>query len=136
MRPTPGIDLEDRSALAELAREAHRHGDEYVLEAHVTYCQASVAGQTLPTALSAHIRGGRVAPGATIQFMQGTSWKGNVLLDEHSLDVFDISEDHYRRLRRFVNDFKDAFERQEPGLVLAGIERFVRSCQLKFVELF
>ncbi|MCH9646743.1 MAG: hypothetical protein K0U98_00815 [Deltaproteobacteria bacterium] len=121
-RITPGICLEDDSALADLAREAHVHGDDYVLEAHVTYCQARVGGQTLPTALSAHIRGGQVAPGATIQFMQGTSWKGNVLLDEHSLDLFAIPAAHYRRLRRFVDDFQDAFERRAPGLVLAGID--------------
>jgi len=121
-RITPGIDLEDRALLSDLAEEAHTHGDDYVLEAHVTYCQASIAGQVLPTALSAHLRGGRVAPGATIQFMEGTSWKGNVLLDEHSLDLFAIPAGHYRRLRRFVEDFQDAFARLAPGLVLAGID--------------
>jgi hypothetical protein len=121
-RITPGIDLKNVSALAELSREAHTHGDDYVLEAHVTYCQVTVAGQTLPTALSAHIRGGEVAGGATIQFMEGTSWKGNVLLDEHSLGLFGISADHYQQARRFVENFQTAFARLAPGLVLAGID--------------
>ncbi len=121
-RITTGIDLLDHSALSLLGGQAYSHGDDYVLEAHVSYCQASVAGQALPTALSAHIRGGRVAPGATIQFMQGTSWKGNVLLDENSLDLFEVPATHYRRLRRFVEDFRDAFEQRLPGLVLAGID--------------
>lgn len=121
-RITPGLALDNRETLAELGREAHRHGDDYVLEAHVDYGQATIAGQVLPTSLSAHIRGGRLAPGATVQFMEGTSWKGNVLLDEQSLHLFGISHPHYERLRRFVDDFRLAFERLDPGLVLAGID--------------
>lgn len=121
-RITPGIDLEDTAALAALGGEAHRHGDDYVLEAHVTYGQVSLAGQVLPTALSAHIRGGEVAAGATVQFMEGTSWKGNVLLDEDSLDIFGIPAHHYRQMFHFVENFQAAFAQRAPGLVLAGID--------------
>lgn len=119
-RITPGIDLGDSDTLRRLGHSAHRHGDDYVLEAHVTY--GRVAGQDLTTALSAHIRGGRVARGVTLQFMEGTSWKGNVLVDEHSLDAFGISAEHYRGVRDFVARFLDAFERRSPGLVLTGID--------------
>lgn len=121
-RIRPGIPLADHTMLSDLGRAAHVHGDEYVLEAHVHYCQAEIAGQILPAALSAHIRGGRLAPGATAQFMEGTSWKGNVLLDERSLELFSVPAEHYRRLRRFVDAFRDAFERRMPGLVLAGVD--------------
>lgn len=121
-RITPGLDLADRSTLAALGREAHVHGDDYLLEAHVDYGRVSIGGQTLPSALSAHIRGGRVAPGATLQFMEGTSWKGNLLIDEATLDVAGVSTDCYRRLGRFVADFRRAVDGQTPGLVLAGID--------------
>ncbi len=118
----PGLDLTDHEALRQLAREAHVYGDDYVLEAHVHYGQASIAGQSLPTSPSTHLRGGEVAYGATLQFMEGTSWKGNVLLDEHCLDQVSISAEHYARLRAFTKDFRDAFEEKDPGLVIAGID--------------
>ncbi|MEM8932857.1 MAG: hypothetical protein AAGE94_16855 [Acidobacteriota bacterium] len=121
-RITPGLSLADHDQLAELARRAHVYGDDYVLEAHVDYGSATLAGQTLPTALSAHIRGGEVASGTTMQFMEGTSWKGNVLVDEDSLDTFSVPTDHYRRLRSFLGDFHGAFRDRAPGLVLAGID--------------
>lgn len=121
-RITPGIELGDSSVLTELGGDAYVHGDDYVLEAHVNYGRVSIAGQVLPTALSAHIRSGRVAPAATIQFVEGTSWKGNVLLDEHSLELFNIPVAHYRQMRRFMEDFRDASQQKAPGLVLAGID--------------
>ena len=121
-RITPGIELEDRATLERLGREAFPHGDDYVLEAHVTYGRPCLSGHTLPTALSAHIRGGSVAPGATVQFMHGTSWKGNVYLDHESLDLFQVPRDAYTRLRAFTHGFQQAFERRDPGLVLAGID--------------
>lgn len=121
-RITPGLSLEDGGTLDRLGREAYEHGDDYVLEAHVTYGRVVVAGQELPTALSAHVRGGAVASGATLQFMAGTSWKGNLLLDEASCARLHIAAAHYRRLRRFVEDFHAAFARRDAGLVLAGID--------------
>ncbi len=121
-RIQPGIDLRQEETLESLGREAWRHGDDYLLEAHVTYGQVELAGQSLPTALSAHIRSGAVAPKATAQFMRGTSWKGNLLLDEGCLDLFSITPDQYRRLQRFVSDFHGAFTGENSGLVLAGID--------------
>ena len=118
----PGIDLDDSDLLQEMADTAYQHGDAYVLEAHVHYGQANVGGQTLPTALSAHIRGGEVAEGVTIQFVEGTSWKGNVLLDEHSCEEFEVPVEHYQRFRTFVEDFRRSFEERDPGLVLTGID--------------
>ena len=121
-RITPNIDLRDTETLESLGREARVHGDDYVLEAHVFYGRAEIGGQTLPTSLSAHIRAGQVAPGATIQFMEGTSWKGNILLDEAAASLFGVSDEQYARVRRFMADFQDGFERREPGLVLTGVD--------------
>lgn len=131
-RIVPGIDLDDQARLSTLGREAARYGDDYVLEAHVTYGRAEIAGAVLPLALSAHVRGGRVAPKATAQFMEGTSWKGNVLLDGNSLDLFGVAAEHYRRLRRFVQDFHGAFERRGGGLVLAGVDFAIGSVGGRF----
>ena len=121
-RITPGVDLADLEALGRLAEEAHVHGDDYVLEAHVEYGEARLAGVTLPTTMSAHVRGGRLAPGATVQFVEGTSWKGNVMLDDETVDLFGIPREHYLGLRDFVEGFRRACERKSPGLVLAGID--------------
>ncbi|MEM1179596.1 MAG: hypothetical protein AAGM22_14705 [Acidobacteriota bacterium] len=121
-RITPGLDLNDGASLGALARRSFVHGDDYVLEAHVHYGRATIAGQTLPTALSAHIRGGAVADGATIQFMEGPSWKGNILLDGDSAPLFNVPVATYRRLHGFMRDFHAAFEAKAPGLVLAGLD--------------
>ncbi len=121
-RITPNIELRDTETLESLGREARVHGDDYVLEAHVFYGRAEIGGQTLPTSLSAHIRAGQVAPGATIQFMEGTSWKGNILLDEAAAPLFGVTSEQYARVRRFMADFQDGFERREPGLVLTGVD--------------
>ena len=86
------------------------------------YGRVEVAGQTLPTALSGHIRGGEVAPGATMQFMEGTSWKGNVYLDHSTLAPFGVSDVHYEHVRHFMRDFSAAFDRRGGGMVLAGID--------------
>ena len=120
-RITPGLELADLSRIEELARRAHVHGDYYVLEAHVHYGRVEVAGQTLPTALSGHIRGGDVAPGLTAQFMEGTSWKGNLMLDEEAAPDFGVAREHYRQARRFLADFRQAFAGRAPGLALDGL---------------
>ena len=121
-RITTGLDLDGRSILERLGRESFVHGDDYVLEAHVVYRRPSVAGQQLPTALSAHIRGGKVAEGTTIQFVEGTSWKGNVLLDARTAALFDVPAAHYDHLLRFITDFSESFRRRAPGMVLAGVD--------------
>lgn len=121
-RILPGLELDDRDGLARLARRAHVHGDDYVLEAHVNYGEVKLAGQVLPTALSAHIRGGAVAEGATLQFMEGTSWKGNVLIDAASCEHFGVPTETYERLFAFVHALRDAFASQGTDLVIAGID--------------
>lgn len=126
-RILPGIDLADEPTLRRLAREAWPYGDDYVLEAHVTYGRTVVAGEELITALSAHVRGAALAPGATLQFMEGTSWKGNVMVDESSCEAFGVSAGTYLALQRFLADFHDAFVRQGGGLVLAGVDFAVGS---------
>ncbi|MEM1205752.1 MAG: hypothetical protein AAGN66_21155 [Acidobacteriota bacterium] len=121
-RITAGLSLADTAALERLTRGAHVHGDDYVLEAHVDYRLTSVAGQHVSSAVSAHVRGGSLAAGATLQFVEGTSWKGNLFLDGGTLGAFRISPSHYRRSRKFVGDFLGHFERRDPGLVLGGVD--------------
>ena len=121
-RITTGLDLASQSTLERLARQGYPYGDDYVLEAHVHYRRLSLGGQELVTALSAHIRRGRVVEGATIQFMEGTSWKGNVCLDEGTHALFQVPSLHYSRLQSFIKDFREAFRKKEPGLALAGID--------------
>lgn len=126
-RILPGLDLADEATLRRLAHEAWPYGDDYVLEAHVTYGRTTVAGEELITALSAHVRGAAVAPGATLQFMEGTSWKGNVMVDEGSCEAFGVEPGQYRELQQFLEAFHGVFERQGGGLVLAGVDFAVGS---------
>lgn len=126
-RITRNIGLADRQELERLGLEAHRHSDDYVLEAQIRYRASSVAGRQLPLALSAHIRGGRVADGLTLQFLEGTSWKGNLLLDAAGCALLDVPPRHRRRLRSFMKAFLQSFQERDGGLVLAGVDFAVGS---------
>jgi hypothetical protein len=53
-------------------------GGDQVLEAHVTYFEREVGGERVLTTPSAHVRSGTLLDGLTLQFMRGTSWKGNI----------------------------------------------------------
>jgi hypothetical protein len=54
--------------------------------------------------------------------MEGTSWKGNVLIDEESCERFGVTAATYERLFAFVRAFRDAFAARPPGLVITGID--------------
>jgi hypothetical protein len=116
------VDLSAESALADLARAAYRHGDDYILEAHVEYLSVNVGGQVLKTTPSAHIRWGQVAAGLTLQITEGTSWKGNIYIDEETADSFGVSPAHYRIITATMQEFLQAFQSQNLGLAIAGID--------------
>ena len=79
-RITPGIELDDVRRLEVLAANAWKLGGDQVLEAHVTYFDRVVGGERVLTTPSAHVRSGELLDGLTLQFMRGTSWKGNVFV--------------------------------------------------------
>lgn len=121
-RITTGIDLEDEAALAELAKYAWPNGDDYLLEAHIQYLGTEIDGEAIHATPSAHIRGGRLDPGLTLQFMRGTSWKGNIYVDDASAESVGLPVDAYRMAREAVEDLDEAFRRAGQGLISAGID--------------
>jgi hypothetical protein len=77
-RIVPNIELVDTRRVEELATAAWKLGGDQVLEAHVTYFEREVGGERVLTTPSAHVRSGTLLDGLTLQFMRGTSWKGNI----------------------------------------------------------
>jgi hypothetical protein len=121
-RIVTAIDLDDDRRLRQLATHAWRSREAYVLEAHVAYLHARVAGSDLLLAPSGHVRHGRVAPGLTLQFTSGTSWQGNVYLDASTCRGLGLAEEHYRVIADAIAELHAAFERQKLGLVTAGFD--------------
>lgn len=121
-RITPQILLTDADVLRLLAEQAYQYGDDYILEAQVTYLQTEVGGLQIKTTPSAHIRQGGLATGITLQFMEGTSWKGNVYLDAEHATAFDISSEHYQAIMEAMQALHEGFRKQISGLSIAGID--------------
>ena len=121
-RITPQILLTDADVLRLLAEQAYQYGDDYILEAQVTYLQTQVGGLELKTTPSAHIRQGTLATGITLQFMEGTSWKGNVYLDAEHATSFDISHEHYQIIMDSMQALYEGFRKHLSGLSIAGID--------------
>jgi hypothetical protein len=117
-----GLNLRDELKIETLAKDAYQHGDDYLLEAHIEYLQVNVGGQILKTTPSAHIRWGRVAEGLTLQTTQGTSWKGNIYIDEAVGDLFGVSKAHYQIVTETMKEFLRAFQSRSLGLMIAGID--------------
>ena len=117
-----GLDLRDELKIEDLAKDAYQHGDDYLLEAHIEYLQVNVGGQMLKTTPSAHIRWGEVAEGLTLQMTQGTSWKGNIYINEAVGDLFGVSKAHYQIIAETMNDFLCAFQSKNLGLMIAGFD--------------
>ncbi len=117
-----GIDLNKESKLTALAKDAYRHGDDYILEPYVRYNEVIVDGEKLKASPSAHIRWGEVANGLTLQFMEGTSWKGNVFIDEKTTVSYGVSNTHYQTILSCMDRFLAAFQRNNLGLTIAGLD--------------
>lgn len=121
-RITLGVPLEDEARLAELARAGWANGDAYLLEAHVRYAEVEVEGERLLLTPSAHVRARALAPGLTLQFMKGTSWKGNVYLEHTSASGLGLSGERYAELRRTMEGLVEAFRSADQELVTAGVD--------------
>lgn len=121
-RITPGVVLKDRAKLTKLAKDAYRHGDDYILEPHVQYSEIERNGEILKASPSAHIRWGEVAPGLTLQFTEGTSWKGNIYIDKKTAADFGVSEAHCTTIIKSMHDLLHAFHSHDLGLAIAGLD--------------
>jgi hypothetical protein len=117
-----GVALGDEDGLRELAARAWRSREAYVLEAHVEYLRRPVTGGELRLAPSGHIRHGHVAEGLTLQLTSGTSWRGNVFLDEQRCATLGLTLDRYHAIVDGIEELHAAFTEQALGLVTAGFD--------------
>ncbi|NED91187.1 hypothetical protein G3I76_65300 [Streptomyces sp. SID11233] len=117
-RIVPGLALKDEAALRDHARDAHRHGDAYVLEAHMDFHRWGIGGRDFIVSPSGHIRGGQVAPGMTLQLMNGVSWEGNVTLTADDCARMGMPGEHHASMTRAMDAVRDAF--RGPGSEAQG----------------
>jgi hypothetical protein len=116
-RITPGIALDDAARLTELAAGAWKLGGDQVLEAHVTYFEKEVGGERVLTTPSAHVRSGELLDGLTLQFMRGTSWKGNIFVGLDDWERLGLDAGVYTALRATMTELH-----QRLGLLHCGID--------------
>ena len=116
-RITPGIELGDTRRLEELAAGAWKVGGDQVLEAHVTYFEREVGGEQVLTTPSAHVRSGELLDGLTLQFMRGTSWKGNIFVGPAEWDGLGLDRRVYAGLRDTMTQLHERL-----GLLHCGID--------------
>lgn len=116
-RITPGVELSDSGRWQMLADSAWLAGGDQVVEAHVTYFQREVGGESVLTTPSAHVRAGELLDGLTLQFMTGTSWKGNIFLDEKSWYGLGLAAEVYGSLRATMTELH-----RRLGLLHCGID--------------
>lgn len=109
---------DDTAELAEAARRAFAHGDDYLVEAFVEYRRFAAAGRAFIHAPSGHIAGGHVQPGLTAQLMNGRAWEGNAYIDEHTCESIGITGGEYATMRRDLQAVRDAFT--SPAAAAAG----------------
>jgi hypothetical protein len=115
-----GVRLDDEARLAQLAAEAMTSDEDYVLEAQVEYLRTRLGDHEFIVAPSAHVRDGLVADGATLQFMRGTVWQGNVYFDGATCEDAGLSAVRYRGIRTEMQAFVDAL--RPHGLVKGGVD--------------
>lgn len=121
-RITLGVDLTDVAQLKELAEDAYKHGDAYILEPYVYYDKIDINGESIKISPSAHIRWGEVADGVTLQFTEGTSWKGNIFFDERTATKFGVSIENYQKIVACMESTRQAFKNHKLGLTIAGLD--------------
>ncbi len=121
-RITLDIALADTARLTALAEDAWTNGDAYLLEPHVDYLATTIGDERLTATPSAHIRAGALAPGLTLQFTRGTSWKGNIYIDADSAPTVGLDAAAYRDARAAVEALTAAFTAADAGLVTAGYD--------------
>jgi hypothetical protein len=117
-----GIDLLDSVQLRELAESVHAAGEEFILEAQVTYTRHLVGGQLLTVCPSVHIRHGHLTPGMTLQIINGTSWQGNIYFDESVCTSVGMSPAQYRTIRADLEALHRGFSQAQLSVVTAGFD--------------
>jgi hypothetical protein len=126
-RIIPSIDLGGTRRLEELATNAWKLGGDQVLEAHVSYFERHIGGEQVLTTPSAHVRSGKLLDGLTLQFMRGTSWKGNMFVDAADWESLGLEKGVYTRLRKTMTDLH-----QRLGLLHCGVDFAVGTLGGKF----
>ena len=121
-RIVPAIELADETRLGELAERLWLTGEKWVLEAQVDYLTHQAAGQSLELSPSVHVRHGHLADGMTLQITNGTSWQGNVYLDEAVCESVGMTLAQYREIRADLTQLHDGFRRHDLSLVTAGFD--------------
>jgi hypothetical protein len=124
------IDLDDTRRLEELATKAWNLGGDQVLEAHVNYFQRRIGGEEVLTTPSAHVRSGTLLDGLTLQFMRGTSWKGNIFAGAADWEALGLEKAAYTSLRRAMTDLTRKL--QPRGLLHCGVDFAVGTLGGKF----
>ena len=126
-RIVPSIGLGDVRCLEELATNAWKLGGDQVLEAHVTYFERHIGGEQVLTTPSAHVRSGALLDGLTLQFMRGTSWKGNIFVGAADWGRLGLDSSVYAQLRKTMTDLH-----QRLGLLHCGVDFAVGTLGGKF----
>ncbi len=126
-RIVPNIDLDDSRRLEELTTGAWKLGGDQVLEAHVSYLQRDVGGEPVLTTPSAHVRSGKLLAGLTLQFMRGTSWKGNMFVGAADWAGLGLDKRMYSGLRNTMNDLHERL-----GLLHCGVDFAIGTLGGKF----
>jgi hypothetical protein len=116
-RIVPSIELDGTRRLEELATNAWKMGGDQVLEAHVTYFERHIGGEQVLTTPSAHVRSGALLDGLTLQFMRGTSWKGNIFVGAADWQGLGLEKSLYTGLRKTMTDLH-----QRLGLLHCGVD--------------
>jgi len=126
-RIIPSIGLDGTRRLEELATNAWKMGGDQVLEAHVSYFERKIGGEQVLTTPSAHVRSGKLLDGLTLQFMRGTSWKGNIFVGAADWGSLGLEKSVYTRLRKTMTDLH-----QRLGLLHCGVDFAVGTVGGKF----
>jgi hypothetical protein len=140
-RITGRLDLTDAGRLATAAREAHRHGDDYLLEAWAEFLTVELGATTQPVVPSGHFRRGHVADGITLQALDGFAWRGNTYLDEAGWAHLGLPTDAYRIMHDALEEIQQAFlgvasiaDGSHEGLVVGGIDFAVGQLGGRFTD--
>ena len=136
------LNLADDNRLSEAAREAHRYGDDYLLEAWVEFLTVKLGGSIQQVVPSGHFRQGQVAEGITLQSLDGFAWRGNTYLDEAAWTRLGLPSDAYQAIRDALKQVRQAFlgsasitDGSHEGLVLGGIDFAVGRVGGRFTDL-
>lgn len=119
-RIVPGIELAPPDRLEALGERAWEQGGDFVLEAHVDYLALGIEGERVYTTPSAHVRDRALLEGLTLQFMRGSSWKGNIYVDGAGWSSLGLDPRDHARVESAMAALSAALLRR--GLTRAGVD--------------